>query len=93
MDDQRVMLEQLRACDFAVYDLILFLDTHPSDENALKDFKLLSETCEKLMRQYEMKYGPLKAQHPAAATDTCWLWINNPWPWDPMRGGMENVGV
>jgi len=91
MDEQSALLEQLRACDFALYDLGLFLDTHPSDQNALKDYKLLADTADKLKRQYEMKYEPLTAHH--AARDTCWLWINNPWPWELMKGGMENVGL
>ena len=91
MDEQSVLLEQLRACDFVLYDLGLFLDTHPSDENALKDFRTCADTSERLTKQYEMRYGPLMMKH--GATETCWLWVNNPWPWDKMKGGMENVGV
>lgn len=93
MDDQHELLEQIRAVDFAVIELGLFLDTHPADENALKDFKTLAETHERLHKQYEAKYGPLTMMHPTAATENCWLWINDPWPWDKMKGGMANVGL
>lgn len=82
MDDKSTLLEQVRACEFVMIDLNLYLDTHPSDENALKDFKLCSEMFMRLKKQYESKFGPLTIDN--AATDTCWLWINNPWPWDNM---------
>jgi spore coat protein JB len=91
MDDQQELLEQIRAVDFVLVDLGLFLDTHPADQNALKDFKTLADTHERLTKQYESKYGPLKMMH--GATDNCWLWINDPWPWDRMKGGMANVGL
>jgi len=96
MDGKNELLEQIRATDFALIELNLFLDTHPSDENALKDFRMLAETREKLYKQFTQKYGPLQAAD--GATSDCWLWINDPWPWDQMKweelkGGMANVGL
>lgn len=96
MDGKNELLEQIRAVDFALIELNLFLDTHPSCENALKDFKMLVETRERLYKQFTEKYGPLRMIDGAA--DGCWLWINDPWPWDNMRweelkGGMANVGL
>ncbi len=96
MDGKNELLEQIRAVDFALIELNLFLDTHPSCENALKDFKMLAETRQRLHKQFTEKYGPLRMIH--GATDDCWLWVNDPWPWDNMRweelkGGMANVGL
>ena len=96
MDGKNELLEQMRAVDLALISLNLSLDTHPSRENALKDFKMLAETRQRLHKQFTERYGPLRMIQ--GATDDCWLWVNNPWPWDNMRweelkGGMANVGL
>ena len=52
MDEQTTLLEQIMAYD-ALYDLQLFLNTHPSDTNALRDYKMALEQSENLRRQYQ----------------------------------------
>lgn len=74
-------LEKLMALQFALVELNLFLDTHPNDEQALKDYNKLAEQFEIAKKNYTEKYGPLvnfgygKSKHP-------WQWINEPWPWE-----------
>ena len=45
--EKEEMLQQIRCCDFAINELALYLDTHPTDDKALclhrkycKDLKL-----------------------------------------------------
>ena len=90
MDEQTTLLEQIMAYDFALYDLQLFLDTHPSDENALRDYKMAHEQSDNLRKQFQSRFGPLTARY--LPNTTCWQWINDPWPWD-YRGGMNNVDL
>lgn len=68
---------------FAAYDMRLYLDTHPGDARAFAIFRTLTETAEKLMDEFESKYGPLDAA--ASACDESDMWLNSPWPWE--KGG------
>ena len=55
MDEQTTLLEQIMAYDFALYDLQLFLDTHPSDAT-LSELKIALDQTENLRRQYQSKF-------------------------------------
>jgi spore coat protein JB len=81
MNKERQMLyDEICAYDFALLDLQLFLDTHPYNECAIKDYKTALDRSNELRFDYQEKYGPLTTQY--AASDEKWQWIDNPWPWD-----------
>ena len=82
MNEEQCKLKELMALDFKLYDLQLYLNTHPFDGEALDMYQELSEEAERVRKEYEEMYGPLKANN--AATDCEWLWIKNPWPWERM---------
>ena len=67
---------------FALKDLNLYLDTHPSDDSMLVEFNKINNKLIELKREYENLYGPLCIN--SMNSDT-YSWINNPWPWD--KGG------
>ena len=46
MDERNTLLEQIMAYDFVLIDLGLYLNTHPSDRNALRDYKMALEHSE-----------------------------------------------
>ncbi|HHW02044.1 MAG TPA: spore coat protein CotJB [Thermoanaerobacterales bacterium] len=77
--DMVEMIKEIQAVDFAVYELALFLDTHPDDRQALDDHNKLSRRSYQLKANYEEKYGPLRldslSQYP-------YQYINEPWPWE-----------
>ncbi len=52
-------LEQIQAADFVLVELSLYLNTHPHDEDALKQFNQYSGYSRHLKRQFESSYGPL----------------------------------
>ena len=68
---------------FQVVDTHLFLDTHPSDKEALEHFKYYSELCKKAKKLYSEKYAPLTID--TADPECYWDWVKEPWPWE---GGM-----
>ena len=71
---------EIMAVDFKLYDLQLYLDTHPFDEDALCMYQNLVNDADELTEEYEEKYGPLT---PKSAAGNCeWKWIKNPWPWE-----------
>jgi spore coat protein JB len=79
MNEREKLLEQVMAYDFCMIDLGLFLNTHPADTNALKDYRTCYEQSEKVRKLYEEKYGPLSLRH--MPNQHCWQWIDSPWPW------------
>ena len=53
------LLHEIMAVDFKLYDLQLYLDTHPFDEDALCMYQNLVNDADELTEEYEEKYGPL----------------------------------
>ncbi len=80
MNERECMLKDLQALDFKLYDLGLYLDTHPFDEDALCEYQTTADEALDKREEYEAMYGPLTQE--MAATDTAWTWIDNPWPWE-----------
>lgn len=50
-------LEQIQAADFVLVELSLYLNTHPHDEDALKQFNQYSGYSRHLKRQFESFTG------------------------------------
>ncbi len=78
--NRKELLKKVQEADFAAYDLLLFLDTHPNCMSALTKYKEAVEDGAKYRREYEAAYGPLTPSASSAATP--WQWIQNPWPWN-----------
>lgn len=74
------LLKKLQSYNFAAYDMLLYLDTHPDDKKAFALFRDLVEKTNKLKAQFESEYGPLQA-YSAANFDT-FKWYKSPWPWE-----------
>ncbi|MDD6275488.1 MAG: spore coat protein CotJB [Clostridia bacterium] len=72
-----MLLNQLDAVQFAMWELHLYLDTHPGDIGALKLYKKYEEKNQKLTEEYEENFGPLFSN-----ADPGVSWLKNPWPWD-----------
>ncbi|HHT51244.1 MAG TPA: spore coat protein CotJB [Eubacteriaceae bacterium] len=82
MDNKRRnMLEEIQAVGFVLIELNLYLDTHPNDERALREFNTYSQQLKRLRTQYEAQYGPL-LNSGLSPSQFPWKWINEPWPWD-----------
>jgi spore coat protein JB len=73
-------LGELQQTDFTLVELQLYLDTHPNDEAAIKQFKELSEQRAQLADAYEQKYGPLQ-HYGRSRVENPIDWSVNPWPW------------
>ena len=80
MECKNDKLKNLMSLDFKLYDLQLYLNTHPDDIEAIEAYRELAEEAEMAKKKYEEEYGPLTAKN--AAIDCEWVWIKNPWPWE-----------
>ena len=76
MNERNKLLQKLSAAQFAVWELHLYLDTHPCDQNAVALCKKHETEADMLRKEYTEKYGALKAE---CCNTTEWL--SDPWPW------------
>lgn len=76
---QKDMLIEIMRCQFIVYDIALYLDTHPNDIRAKMAHKKYTELTHEVTMNYEKTYGPLTLlSHHGDYTK----YINDPWPWE-----------
>jgi spore coat protein JB len=74
---REALLLRLSAAQFAAWEMHVFLDTHPSNKEALALRDKYVRECAQLKREYEEKYGLLTFQSGSPNQ-----WLANPWPWD-----------
>ena len=76
---RKELINEIKALDFAIIDLGLYLDTHPEDQRAIQ---MHNDDCRKeksLEDDYQKLYGPLTIFD---SNDSGWKWISKPWPWE-----------
>ena len=76
--EKEELLQQIRCCDFAINELALYLDTHPTDDNALCLHRRYCREAKDLKDKYQKIYGPLTINFPCNK----WRWLEEPWPWE-----------
>lgn len=79
---QAQLLLQIQQRQFALVELNLFLDTHPTEAPALAMFNRLHQELMTLIYQYEQAYGPLLNFGFSSNPQTTWKWVEGPWPWE-----------
>ncbi|TDL31540.1 spore coat protein CotJB [Jeotgalibacillus sp. S-D1] len=73
-------LEEIQAVDFVVYELVLYLDTHPNDSQAIQQYNQYAQYSKQLKTQFEALFGPLQFGT-AVKNKQEWEWSTQPWPW------------
>lgn len=74
------ILNQIRSYSFAAHDMLLYLDTHPTDKEAFEMFKELVRKSNTLKLEYEKTNGPLCSF--STAEQSNFNWLKSPWPWE-----------
>lgn len=78
--EQNNLLKRLAAEDFALYEVVLYLDAYPTNKKALAFYEQHAKAAQMLRSEYEQKYGPLTVY---GNNDTeKWQWTTGPWPWE-----------
>jgi spore coat protein JB len=80
MNDREAMLRRLSAAQFALFEIHLYLDTHPWDLQMLSMHRKSQSRYILLRREFEEKYGPLTHENGQGVE-----WLKDPWPWDLER--------
>lgn len=66
---------------FAMHEANLYLDNFPNDMNMINKFNEFRTSYEKLLNDYQSKYGPIEITSPYM-TNSPFAWTNDTWPWD-----------
>ena len=75
------LIEKLSLVGFYMYDLRLFLDTHPECCEAIEAFNRYACMKKELVAEYEKMYGPF-TQDCRNFDEHDWRWTAYPWPWE-----------
>jgi spore coat protein JB len=78
--DYYVLLQELQEVQFVLVELNLYLDTHPDDSEAIKQFNFYKQQRKEIAKKFEKKFGPL-FNFGLSTSRTPWQWIEQPWPW------------
>ena len=82
MNNKCALAKKIHAIDFAIHELVLYVDTHPTCKKAmdlLREYRLKRKECVAL---YEEKFGPYIATPADVPAEGCWQWLKSPWPWE-----------
>jgi spore coat protein JB len=77
--EREILLKKISTYQFAVFDLQLFLDTHPNDTKTIQKMNEYRAEARPLVKEYEEKFGPLTK---SMTSQNNWHWIKAPWPWE-----------
>ncbi len=78
--ERQKLMAMLRKYDFVLYELQLYLDTHPSCPHALRKWQEVSALRQKTASAYIRQFGPIQPRQTDG--NAPWGWIEGPWPWE-----------
>lgn len=77
--DTSTPLGELTALSFVIDELGLYLDTHPTDNEAYDLFRRYVELMKTGVERYRELYGPLLQTDIGSPS---YAWLESPWPWE-----------
>lgn len=83
MNEQQKLMEAVYTNGFALDEARLFLNTHPTDRQALDFYRRKAEHYRQALHAYEEKFGPIRPEN--GVQDGRWAWAEGPWPWEGGR--------
>ncbi|MCM1135617.1 MAG: spore coat protein CotJB [Clostridium sp.] len=81
-NEQRRLLHDIGVIGFVVVEMNEYLDTHPTDREAMDYLAHYVRMKNQSMREYARKYGPLRISDTEGCSDKEWKWATQPWPWE-----------
>lgn len=78
--DKNAVMSKIYELGFALVETMLYLDTHPNDQEAINYYSEIKEKYSQCMKKYSDYYGPLNITH--MGNDNYWMWVATPFPWE-----------
>lgn len=75
------LMINIQMMQFVAVELNLYLDNFPNNKEAKEDYQQVSKKLDKLIKEYECNYGPLRNFGDAYLENPS-KWVNCPWPWE-----------
>ena len=75
----RQLMRRLQTLDFAINEIVLYLDVYPDCSRALDHFHRLRCERAQVIEQYEALCAPVRTI--GNQSSERWDWIATPWPW------------
>ncbi len=75
------LLHDITVIGFVLYDLKLYLDTHPTDQNGLDYFNHYNKIYAQMRKEYALRYAPLTANYYERMNNE-WTWVTQKMPWE-----------
>ncbi len=80
MKNREALMRKIMEADFALNEMVLFLDTHPKNQKALALYHKYADASRELKAYYNEQFGPLTAAENRSQDN--WDWVCSPWPWE-----------
>lgn len=80
--EQNRLFHDIGVIDFVIVEMNEYLDTHPTDKEAIEYLGHYVRMKNQAMREYAAKYGPLRISDADSCNEAEWKWATQPWPWE-----------
>lgn len=80
--NEKALKRRIEATDFAILEIELFLDTHPTDRRAMQMLSEYRTRRKSQIADYESRFGKYVVTASDVDLSDRWAWINGPWPWE-----------
>ena len=80
MCERQKLLRQIQIHNFAITDVILYLDGHPTCQPALAYYEKHKQLRDEAVALYNQRFGPLNMRE--NTNPNRWTWVDDPWPWE-----------
>lgn len=74
------LLYAIQMYDFYLYELQLYLDTHPTCQHGLASFRKYKQLRAQAVDSYTKLFGPITAVQ--SDCSNAFEWTAGPWPWE-----------
>ena len=78
--EKEALMRQIDQASFAMDDVLLYLDTHPTDQEALNYYHHAAGLGREAMEAWQTQYGPLLVD--SVKNMDRWTWMTEKWPWE-----------
>ena len=82
MNRKSEMKKNIHELDFALHELNLFLDTHPTNVKAMELLREYRKKRQEAIALYEERYGKYISTVKDVPCGACWKWLEGLWPWE-----------
>lgn len=79
-NNRRRLLNAIQMYSFYLFELQLYLDTHPTCANGLSAFRKYTELKQQAEGAYIRLFGPLTPEQ--SDCENTFNWVKGPWPWE-----------